>query len=423
MVSLKKGVLRITNEGDDLAKHLFEFCFALNLVTIFALYDVAAVAPVAAMMMFAASLFIWVGRKKKTVVIPYNTAWYTVFIIYNALTAIWASYVPAVFLGAIVKFLIILITVTSIAIYVDGPEELERILTLFIFSILINCCLELSAVPTASWFDGAMGTHFSNFNANEMGFLTECAEMMAFYKAYNKNNKKYYILFLFFMFFTILTSSRKATAVALIAPVLIVMLTTRKKNKFLTLIIMLLAVVGVGYLIMTNEQLYHVIGQRFNSMLNYYSEDTIRSDGSLATRNYFIEIAKGLFAESPILGKGMNTFANIVDLEYGLFKAYAHNNYWQVLSELGIIGFIIYYSMYAFLVIKLAKNIIINKSKISIIFLSFMVLLMLTEWGMVTVNSKTAQIIIAIAYTATYAGEIDGRQYKYIENNKNQMEE
>ena len=72
--------------------------------------------------------------------------------------------------------------------------------------------------------------------------------------------------------------------------------------------------------------------------------------------------------------------------------------------------------MYAYIIIKLIKNSFVYKSRLSLLFLTFMLLLVVLETGFVTYNSKMPHIVIAIAYTATYVGDTDGRKYRYIEN-------
>ena len=68
------------------------------------------------------------------------------------------------------------------------------------------------------------------------------------------------------------------------------------------------------------------------------------------------------------------------------------------------------------IIIKLIRNALVHKSRISLLFLTFMILLVVLETGFVTYNSKMPHIVIAIAYTATYVGDADGRKYSYIEN-------
>ena len=424
MVSFEKGVLKVKYEQERFAKRLFEFTFFINLLTIFLLYRVKNVGSLTGLAMFGAALLIWTTQKEKRVIIPYNVFWYGVFILYSASSWLWSTYVASSYLASVLKMIIILLMALGISVYVDTADDLERLMTIFIFAMLINIGLEFIYVTPSRWFSGGMGSNISKFNPNEISFWAVCAEMMCFYKFYMKKNQKLYILLVaFFMFFAFLSSSRKATAAAIIAPLMIMFISTFKKSYIFRLFLMAAVAIGLVYLIMNNENLYASVGVRFQSMLDYFSDDTVKSDGSLTARSALISIAKEMFYESPVLGKGMGNFARIVDIDYGRTFAYAHNNFWQILSENGVVGFILYYSMYVYCSAKLLKDIIVNKSRMSILYFCFFCLLLVLEWGIVSVNSKSAQIVIAMAYTATYVGEDDGRKYKYIENNVNKLEE
>ena len=263
-----------------------------------------------------------------------------------------------------------------------------------------------------------MGSHFSGSNSNGVAFLVFCAELMAFYEFYSKGKKRYILLVALFLVFIILSSSRKALFASVAGPVLFVLLSTYKKNYFFNIVAILTIAALVVFFIMTDENAYNAIGKRVASMLTFWFEDRDHEvDNSLYMRSYYIELAKRMFAESPLLGKGMGNFAKIIDNVYMLDGVYSHNNFWQILSELGLIGFLIYYSMYFVIIIRLAKGAFINKSRMNMLFLTFMILLVVLETGLVTYNSKMPHIVIAIAYAATYVGEMDGRKYQYIENN------
>ena len=422
MVSLKNGVLKVMYNSEDVAKRIFDICFVMNVVTIFAFYKVQFIAPAMSFLLLASSLFIWTVRKKSKVIIPYNTVWYLAVIVYAGLSSLWTSYITTSFIGYLLKLVVVLAIITSISIYVDTFEDLERIISLFVFSMVIIAILEFSSVQTSKWFDGAMGSNFSGCNPNEIAFWSACAQMISFYKYYIQRQKSYIILVVFFLMFVLMSSSRKAMAAVLIVPLVIILLSTFKKNYFLKILLMIAIIVLIIYFVMTNELAYNAIGRRFNSMLNYYSTGTQRSDNSLYMRNYYIEIAKKMFSESPIFGKGLENFSKILDLDLGGKVTYSHNNHWQMLSEFGIIGFVIYYSFYVFCTIKLARDIFVKKSRVSILFLSMIIVIFVLEYGMVTYNSKTTQLVLAMAYTSTYVGEDDGRRYRYLSNNKNNLE-
>lgn len=417
MVSLKNGVLRIENNKEDLVRFAYDICFVINAVTLFTFNDVKFIGTLTGILMLVVAVFIWIGRRESKVIIPYNTVWYATFTTFAALSSMWSSYIDSGMASYFLRMVVIIAMITSISIYVDKPEDLERIIKLYIMSVLIIVLIEFASVPFSDWTNGSMGSHFSGSNSNGVAFIVFCAELMAFYEFYSKNKKGYILLVALFVVFVILSSSRKALFAALAGPLMFVVFSTYKKNYILNIITVFSLAALIFLFIMTDENAYNAIGKRIDSMFNFWFENrTHKTDSSLYMRSYYIELAKELFSESPILGKGMGNFVKIVDNYYTLHGVYSHNNFWQILSELGIIGFGIYYSMYFYLIVKLAKGAFINKSRINLLFFVFMVLLMVLETGLVNYNSKMPHVVIAIAYAASYVGELDGRQYKYIEN-------
>lgn len=417
MISFKNGVLKVQQSEDNTARIIYEICFVVNTITLFVFNDVKFIGTATGLMMLFASMLLWIGRRAKRVIIPYNTVWYIAFTAYAALSCLWSSYLDANMASYFLRMVVIIAMITSISIYVDSPEDLERIIKLYILSVFMIVMIEFLTVPFSEWADGGMGSHFSGSNSNGVAFLVFCAELMAFYEFYSRGKKSYIILVVIFLFFIILSSSRKSMFAAIAGPMLFVLLSTYKKNYFFNIVTIAGLAVLVVLFIMFDENAYNAIGKRFDSMFFFVFEDQDHKvDNSLYMRSYYIDLAQRMFSESPLFGKGMGNFAKIIDNVYMLDGVYSHNNYWQILSELGLVGFILYYSMYIFVIIRLAKGTFINKSRINMLFLTFMILLLILETGLVTYNSKMPHVIIAIAYAATYVGELDGRKYRYIEN-------
>lgn len=417
MVSFKDGVLKIQRSEDNTARTIYEICFIVNTITLFAFNEVKFIGTLTGVLMLFASMLLWIGRRAEKVTIPYNTIWYALFTAYAAASGLWSSYINAGMASYFLRMVVIVAMITSISIYVDKPEDLERIIKLYIFSMLVIVLMEFTTVPFDKWFEGSLGSHFSGSNPNGVAFLVFCAELMAFYEFYSRGKKRYILLVAIFLLFVILSSSRKATFASIAGPILFVLLSTYKKNYFFNIITIVTVATLIIFFIMTDENAYNAIGRRFASMFDFWFNDDQKSDNSLYMRSYYIELAKKMFAESPLFGKGMGNFAKIIDNVYSLEGVYSHNNFWQILSELGLVGFLIYYSMYFVIIVRLAKGAFINKSRINMLFLTFMILLVVLETGLVTYHSKMPHIVIAIAYAATYVGEMDGRQYRYIENN------
>lgn len=410
MVSLKNGILKINYTAYERAKRLFEFTFLLNMVVMFAFYDVKNAGPVATLLMFAAACILSVEKSRSSMVIPYISIWYFLLIIYGVLSGLWAQFFTTYTLSFATKLIIILLMSTSIAMYVDDMADLDRILSLFVAGSLIIVLLECTAVPADRWLIGSVGSYFSGNNPNDLTIWMDFATLIAFYRAYIKGKKPMYILVVIFVVFCAFSSSRKGLMAAVAGPMMIVLLSFRKKGYALRLLASLIIFALIAVLVMENETLYGVIGKRFDTMFDYATGTG--EDGSLAVRQYFISVAKEMFRESPLIGKGMGNFAFILDSRYSMGKFYSHNNYWQLLSELGLIGCTLYYSMYVFCLIKLLKYYFADGRKASVLFLTAIIMMAALDTGIISYSSKFGQLVIVLIYCATYAIQSDGgRKY------------
>ncbi len=413
MVSYKNGVLRLSSERDEdggivqIIKKIYGIVFVLSLFILYRFAFVKLVSTFVAGALLATALLILLFRKKPNISVPYNFIWYFVLTVYCALSTLWSTYYSTNITGTLLRMAVICMLITSITIYVDTQEDLERLISLFILGVSFICLYEFYATPVENWTTGLLGGNLPGNNSNEIAFWAACAEMMAFYKAYIKEKKSYYIPVLFFITFVLLSSSRKAVLMSLIAPMGIMLLATYKPNYLFRIIGILLSVFFVFYLIFTNETLYNIIGIRMKGL----SEFLLKKDDydtSLFLRQYFISVGKKLFVSSPLVGRGFGNFSHLLgenpSSEYLNFGGtYAHNNYWQILSELGLVGFIIYYSMYALIIFKLAKRVFVERDRLSYLFLVFIVVLMIFESGIVSLYSKYCQYVIALAYACTFA--------------------
>ena len=161
---------------------------------------------------------------------------------------------------------------------------------------------------------------------------------------------------------------------------------------------MLLAVgvaVTIIYLIMNIDELYMAVGRRFESMWNHLQNDS--GDYSMFAREMFISYAQQYFLEKPIIGSGAVTFLSKLGADIGMY-AYAHNNYYELLVGVGLVGFTIYYSFYAYLFIKLMKMSFKFRDLTAKAMLTMLISIMICEYGIVLYYSVYALIFLCIAY-------------------------
>ena len=148
------------------------------------------------------------------------------------------------------------------------------------------------------------------------------------------------VLLIALAIFALLSGSRKVLISMGIYVVMILMYEYPPRD-FAKLFVRPLIIVGVlGFAllcIMNIQGLYATLGVRIESALAFFSGDDT-ADSSAATRMEMIETAWNMFTQKPITGYGLNTFAEIAG-----FNAYAHNNYMELLANLGLVGVLLYY--------------------------------------------------------------------------------
>lgn len=203
------------------------------------------------------------------------------------------------------------------------------------------------------------------------------------------------------------------TRKSLICPILFLVfaLFIKYKNKFGKLCISFLIAsifVFLGYKVMlSNQVFYERIGVRIENMIT--SITTKESDeGSINERALLRDLSLDLFKKKPIIGYGLHAF-RYYSINNGGPYLYAHCNYTELLADLGIVGFSLYYFAYMYLVFLAIKE--YKNKKFSLYIISFMLMNIIADYG--TVSYYRHYYLIFYVMFATYLK---------IENNKVKIE-
>lgn len=120
-------------------------------------------------------------------------------------------------------------------------------------------------------------------------------------------------------------------------------------------------------------------------------------DGKHNVRYDMIAEGMRLWTESPIFGWGAGQFAQLT-----IFQTYSHNNYVETLANYGLFGFFLYYAFYLNLIqraviqLRRAPKDSSTRSNSST-GLIMLIMLLVSEWGLVTLGSKSTWIFLMIA--------------------------
>lgn len=423
MISIKNGILKINSEeAEKPYSHIYELGFFITITLYFLFYTTRKVNAVAVIFGVLCTAMLIFGKLQRSKLEPsMNTAWYFIFFVFAELSFIWA-YAPASSVQVYLRVMT-LITIFGFGMvqYISSAKDFHRLTTIFLIAIGIIAVIELLATPVEEWTNGFFGGKVGGNNTNLFGFLCMISAILSFYKGYYLKKRYWYAPTLLFLFCCVLSSSRKALILSVAGILLLIAFAFKRKNHIKHLILTILLTLFALVLIIEDKVLYDIIGFRIVALFDFYQNGTGNysiSQGSLGIRAYFIDFAKELFRQKPILGNGFANFSVIVgDKGETGTGVYAHNNYWEILADLGIVGFILYYWFYAYMGIKLITKLIKDKTNgIASLGLSMLLTLVILEWGVVSMSSFLVHIVITFIY-ATSKIETDGiKKYHYIES-------
>ena len=195
------------------------------------------------------------------------------------------------------------------------------------------------------------------------------------------------------------TQSRKAILIIIVGTILVFCAYFIDVNNMFKTIFHLVVFCIIACLLTTffkNSVLFSGIYKRLTYLINY----TIGNGevgSSIKARDLMIKYGLEQFFKNPIGGVGIGN-AKLVLLLYGnIFYDYLHNNYIELLCCGGIIGFLIYYSRFAFMLLILVKN-VWNKSKDFFPCIIIMVLILVFDYGHVTYYVKSDQIYYVLLF-------------------------
>jgi len=207
---------------------------------------------------------------------------------------------------------------------------------------------------------GRLGTEVMG-NANTLAFKLTVGAMYAMWLLLSDESKKTKLLILVSLiiiyFGMFLSGGRKFVVAPVIFLYFLLLYKVDKRGRkhFIRNTVIIAAVAILLYLlIMEVPFFYETIGYRFDGFLAFFDEGA-KADGSTVVRAKMIEAGWEKWPETPIFGHGFDNYKyyNLTSVTGNLY--YSHNNFIELLYNQGLVGFIMYYSMYAYLFIKAWK--------------------------------------------------------------------
>lgn len=292
------------------------------------------------------------------------------FVFLACSSVLWASEPSYVFqkIPSIVQIYILCSVITG---YVINVDRIDRVITMFIIASVVLIINLFFTTPLSEWQNvflfglgenvdvsssaGRLGPTIG-MHPNEFGEALAVCIMCCFYRFYTTHRWRYLLWDFVLLVFLMLSKSRASLLEGMLGIGLIYILGERSQvKKTLILGVCFLAGIASLWAMINVPVLYNAVGYRIEGLLNLFSSSS-QADASTLTRLNFIVIAFKLFLRSPLVGIGLYNYPIVAYEDFSIWgKVSAHCNFAEILADLGIIGFLPYYSLFFYAVLRLYK--------------------------------------------------------------------
>lgn len=324
--------------------------------------------------------------------------WAGAFFAYSFISGLWAADVSKVLDTSKTLFLIFIVNIL-LSFVVETKEDVRNILLANFLALVLYLIYVLLNVDLSQLGEDRLGVDFlgSLWNANDVGIKLCFGFALALYFAFEQKHIAWkLILFAIGLLFAgvgLFTGSRKVFLMLMGIAVLFMFLYS--KHKFIGMAIAIASAIAFYFAIMEIESLYNVLGQRIENMLEgLFGQGT--TEGSFNTREEMIRLGFGWFLERPLFGYGMSNFSVLYEIEKG-WSTYSHNNFIEILINGGIVGFILYYFIYAYIFVKLFKAAFVKRDSTAIILFTINLVLIALQIAAVSYYDTLFNCILLLA--------------------------
>ena len=332
---------------------LFDIVMCALIVTSIALYDIKLVfLGLQAVAFFITFLYVIGNQHMLKGTLVYYLLWLGAFVFYGVCSLLWASRENVTAITVTLSVIQVGLIAFCILYYCAFTRKTEFALWCFVFAALVFCARFFLTVPSSMWGQAARfkdyGVFGSNTPAMVMAYASIILILMCFFKENPLKNKVFPLICVFmFMFISVLMGTKKSLLIFAVCMIIFLLGSAKNPVKLMSRLALIgVAVVGVYFLFTEVPMLYNSIGYRIEGLFSLFdSSSGGEVDASTEDRAEHIVKALQAFVRHPLLGLGQDGY------RYTNAKiTYSHNNYVELLANLGIAGFSIYYALYVWII-------------------------------------------------------------------------
>jgi len=272
-----------------------------------------------------------------------------VFGLFCILSALWA-WMPSSAFQSGITVLEILACMSVVFLFYQDSEHVNGLLDAIMWSgiiVILYMVMEYGIEALVGMAERAERMDADIANPNMVAIWISFCAVAIFHKLINSKFRLSYLSLAGMVLFLGLLQSRTALFVTLIGMLLALYFRATEKGSGVAKtfrFIMIAAVFLFAIYQVSQLAVFNGIIDRIRAMFGMVSE---HKESSSALRRLFMQIGIEQFIKTPILGIGIGSTPNLTSMHSSHYT-YLHNNYVEMLASGGIIGFLIYYSIYYF---------------------------------------------------------------------------
>ena len=245
-------------------------------------------------------------------------------------------------------------------------------------------------------FDDRLSEQFF-LNSNVVGVLCAMSVVVNFYYMVKERRVHWWsVFFVIGIIMVSATGSRQALAVmagGLVFFAFLAAIRDKSPTEILLVVLFGLVFVFVIFILLSSLPAFTGIYKRVLHLLSAVT-GVGKTDHSATTRLALIDVGFEQFKRKPILGVGMGS-GHLVAWKYLQRFYYLHNNYVEIMAGGGIVGFLIYYSIYFYIfanMIRYRKNVTIE----TLVCATILVMALVEDYASVSYYSKETYFYLMI---------------------------
>ena len=340
------------------------------------------------------------------------TVWFLLFVFYAYISVFWSESLKNTLQpNYITNFIQAFCLVLFIPYRIESRRDLRLIVGTLVCAALYGVMVLVIKTPSSAWGSERVGSAIG-LNSNAVGLSMSFTLLFVLFLARDSGQPLLYAVCPIFIAVALFSGSRKAAFLCLAGLALVLSFSYRGAKGAVVAFVGIIIVLGVIWAIMNVSELYNVIGYRIERLLLNNGVD-----GSAEEREWYRQYACSMFLDKPILGYGFNGFLTQMQAIGYWHQAYSHCNQWELLSCLGVIGFVGYYGIFAKLAVTFLRRIKLNHED-AFFGSIFLILIFVSDYGNVSFVDPDIYLYLTLLYclckTMRFEEENNGKSVEIL---------